>query len=301
MAAAMIGADCATAQLDFGSIGGEIDDQDGYILLGAIGGSFSARTTWDLAASRSDTSTTLSDLVTTSFDGSIHHDFGHVGLRLRLGTWADEDFVQADELGAVIDFHGEGWSFALQSQLRSSDFEPFAVDRTVTLRDGTPFTIRGLVDCAVDDTGLGARLSLSREGWSFSVNGMSYDYDDFGCGFSIPALDMLRRSTRDEFVQFADNLTGVLSLGAGRRLIAENSFLDSRAGLSLSRDTGLHTYNFYYDSTKDVFFGRKANTLSAGVGFPLRSGNEIEVYAGVTDLETRSNVAFLGFFLLIVP
>jgi len=300
-AAAFICAEPATAQGFFGSAGAEIDDGNGYVVLGAIGGSFSEHTTWDIAASRSETATTLSDLTTTSFDGSVYHDFGNVGLRLRLGGWTDDEIVAADALRAALDFHGEGWSFALESELRQSDFEPITVNRTITLRDGTPILIRGLVDCAVDDTGLGARLRLSNGAWSFGVSGMRFDYDDFGCDFSIPVLDDLRSSTRDEFVQFADSLARVLSLGAGRNLLAENSFLDSRVGLSLSHDTGLRTYNVSYDSTEDVFFGRTADTLSGGVGFVLRSGNEIEIYAGVTEFDTRSSVAFLGFFLLILP
>jgi hypothetical protein len=299
-AALTVGADRATAEGLFASVGTEIDDENGYVLLGAIGGDLSERTTWDLGASRSDTSTTRSALSMSSYDASLYHDFGNIGLRFRLGSWADDALVQADELTATLDFHGEGWSFALETELRQSDFEPIAVDRSITLRDGTQLPIHGLVDCGVDDTGLGARLRLSSAAWSFGVSVMSFDYENFSCDFGFPVLDVLRNSTRDEFVQLADNLTGALSMGAGRRLLAENSFLDSRIGLSLSHDTGPRRYNVYYDSTEDVFFGRTADTLSGGVSFVLRSGSEIEVYAGVTELDARSSVAFLGFFLLIL-
>jgi hypothetical protein len=291
----------AAAQDGFGAVGAEIDDSDGYVLHGAIGGSFTETTRWDLGASRAETSTTASDLSTTAYDGSIYHDFGSVGLRVRLGGWADDALVQTSEIGAAVDFHGDSWSFALETELRQSDFESISVDRTITLRDGSPFLAQGRADCSVDNTGLGARLSLSNETWRFSVNGMGYDYDGFSCAFTFPVLNALRRTTRGEFVQIADRLTDALSLGAARRLVADNSLLDSRFGLSLSRLSGLRTYTLYYDATEDAFLGRSADTLSGGIEFLLRSGHSLEIYTGVTDYETRSSIAFLGFSLLILP
>jgi len=299
--AVLLGAEPVAAELSFGSVGAELDEESGYVVTGALGGAFAQRTTWDLAASHSDTATTLSDLTASAIDGSLYQDFGRLGIRLRVGGWVDRDFIEAHELGATFDIHGEGWTVALETQLRSSDFEPIEVNRTITLRDGRQVTIQGVADCAVDDTGLGARVGVWSGSFSFSISTMSYDYDGFGCDFSIPVLDALRSSTRDEFVQLADNLSLVLSLGAGRRLIADNALLDSRVSLSMSHDTGLRSYNVYYDSTEDVFFGRTANTLSAGIGFPLRSGNEIEIYAGVTEFDTRSTIAFLGWYWLIAP
>jgi hypothetical protein len=291
----------ARAQGGFGAVGAEIDDSDGYVLHGAIGGDFTEATRWDLGASRAEASTNASDLSTTAYDGSLYHDFGSAGLRVRLGGWSDDTLVSTGELGAALDFHGDGWSFALETELRQSDFEPIGVDRTITLRDGTPFLAQGRADCSVDNTGLGARLSLSNETWRFAASGMSFDYDAFSCAFSFPVLDALRRTTRGEFVQIADRLTDALSLGAARRLVADNSLLDSRFGLSLSRISGLRNYTVYYDATEDAFLGRSADTLSAGIEFLLRSGHALEFYGGVTDYETRPNIAFLGFSLLILP
>jgi hypothetical protein len=290
----------ALAQGWFGHVGAEMDDADGYVLYGALGGSFSERTTWDVSTSRSDTSTNLSELLRTAFSASVGHDFGSVGLRIGLGGWGDEDFVQTRSATAALDLHNETWSFALRSAFRHSDFDPIDINRTIIRRDGSPVTITGSADCRVDDLGLGASLSFSNDAWYIAIHGMSYDYDDFACDFDVPALDILNRATRDEFVQLADRATDFLSLGAGRRLLAEMSLLDSSLGTSLSYSRGLRTYNLSYDRVEDVFFGRTADTLTGGIGFLLESGHEIEIYAGVTDSDAYAEVVFLGISWFIV-
>jgi hypothetical protein len=292
-------AEIAVAQNGFISMGAEIDDESGYLVLGAIGGSFSANTTWDLAAARADTSAGFASLASTSYDGSVYHDFGVVGLRFGLGGWVEDDFVQADTVSAAFDFHGAAWSVTLQTEFRQSDLEPFDINRTIIRRDGSLLTISARADCEFEDTGIGARLGWSNASWDFDIGGMSFDYDDFGCGFNSPALDILRSATRDEFVQLADSVTDFLSLSAGRYLLLENSFLDSRLSANLSYDSGAHLYRVRYDRIEDVFFGRTADTLSGGIGFALRSGKEIEVYAGITESDAQSNIVFLGVFLLL--
>jgi len=292
-------AETAVAQSGFISMGAEIDDESGYLVLGAIGGSFSANTTWDLAASRADTSTDFSSLTSTAYDGSIYHDFGVVGLRFGFGGWVEEDFVQADTVSAAFDLHGEAWSFALQTEFRQSGLDPFNIDRTIIRRDGSSLTISARADCEFDDTGIGARVGWSNANWDLDIGGMSFNYDGFGCDFNLPALDFLRSATRDEFIQLADRVTDLLSFTAGRHLLLENSFLDSRIGASVSYDSGAHLYSVRYDRIEDVFFGRTADTLSGGVGFVLSSGNEIEVYAGITHSDGQPNVAFLGVFALL--
>jgi hypothetical protein len=267
----------ALAQGWFGHVGAEMDDADGYVLYGALGGSFSERTTWDVSTSRSDTSTNLSELLRTAFSASVGHDFGSVGLRIGLGGWGDEDFVQTRSATAALDLHNETWSFALRSAFRHSDFDPIDINRTIIRRDGSPVTITGSADCRVDDLGLGASLSFSNDAWYIAIHGMSYDYDDF-----------------------ADRATDFLSLGAGRRLLAEMSLLDSSLGTSLSYSRGLRTYNLSYDRVEDVFFGRTADTLTGGIGFLLESGHEIEIYAGVTDSDAYAEVVFLGISWFIV-
>lgn len=295
-----LGSSSVFAQGWFGQVGAEMDDADGYILTGALGGSFSESTSWDLAASRSDTSTDLADLLRTAYRANLGHDFGSVGLRFGLDGWKDNDLVQTQAATAAVDLHNENWSFAVRTEFRQSDFDPLDIDRTITRRDGSPLTIRGRADCEVDDTGLGARLSYSNADWYFDVSSMGYDYDDFGCEFDFAALDVLRNATRDEFVQLADRTTDLLSLGTGRRLLAETSLLDSHVGTRMSYTRGLHTYRVSYDRVEDVFFGRTAATLTGGVAFLLRSGNELEVYAGVTDSDTYANVVFLGVSVLIL-
>lgn len=295
-----LGAGSSLAQGWFGHVGAEIDDADGYVVSGAVGSSFSERTDWDVSASRSDTSTNLTELVRTAFRANIGHDFGAVRLRLGLGGWGDEDFVQTRSATASFDLHNESWSFAILSEFRNSDFDPIDIDRTIIRRDGSPFTIRGIADCDVDDVGLGARLSFSSDAWYFTAYGMSHDYDDFGCNFDIPVLDVLRSATRDEFVQLADRATDFLSLGAGRRLLADMSLLDSSIGTRLSYSRGLHTYTVSYDRVEDVFFGRTADTLTGGIGFLLSSGNELEIYVGLTDSDAYTEVVFLGISLFIV-
>ncbi len=113
-------------------------------------------------------------------------------------------------------------------------------------------------------------------------------------------LDVLSSATRDEFVQLADRATDFLSLGAGRRLLADMSLLDSSIGTRLSYTRGLRTYNLSYDRVEDVFFGRTADTFTGGLGFLLRSGNELEIYAGVTDSDAYAEVVFLGISLFVV-
>lgn len=289
----------ASAQGGYGGVGTEIDDESGYLVLGSLGGNVSSATSWDLTASRFNPSTASSSFDTTSYGGSLFHDFGRVGLRVGLGGWRDDGLVQVDQLTAALQFRGEGWSFELEGRMNRSDFDPFDIDRTIILRDGTPLTITARADCSVDDTGLGARLRVSSGDWSWSVSGMAFDYGGFGCDFGLPMLDRLRDSTRDEFVQFADRVTDVLSLSSGRRLLAETSFLDSRLGLGVRRDVGTRSYSANFDRVEDVFFGRVANTLSGGVGFVLRSGAQLEVYAGATEADASPNIAFVGLLLLV--
>ncbi len=290
----------AAAQGWYGYVGAEVDDADGYVVSGALGGNFSERTSWDVSASRSDTSTNLTDLRRTAFRGNVGHDFGNVSVRLGLGGWGDEDFVQTQSATAALDLHNETWSFAVRTEFRNSDFDPVQINRTITRRDGSLFTITGSVDCDVDDLGLGASLSYSSDAWYAEVHGMSYDYDDYGCDFNVPVLDVLRSASRDEFVQLADRATDFLSLGVGRQLLSEMSLLDSSIGTRLSYTRGLRTYNFTFDRVKDIFFGRTADTLTGGVGFLLDSGNELEVYVGVTDSDAYTEVVFLGISLFVV-
>jgi len=290
----------AHAQGWFAQAGAELDDADGYVISGALGGSVSTNTSWDLAASRSDTSTDIADLLRTAFGASLHHDFGNVGVRLGLRGWTDEDLVQTQSTAVAVDLHNESWSFALRTEFRHSDFDPLDINRTIVRGDGSTLTITGSADCDVDDTAIGARLSFSSAEWYFDVSGMSYDYDDFGCDLNVAPLDVLRRATRDEFIQLADRATDLLSLGAGRRLLAETSLLDSHLGTRLRYTRGLHTYSVSYDRVEDIFFGRAATTLTGGIAFLLESGNEIEVYTGVTDSDSYANVVFLGISLLMV-
>lgn len=299
-ALAVGGAKPALAELVFGNVGAELDDEGGYILFGAIGGNVTASTTWDLAALYADTSTDFYDLVTISYDGSVYHDFGSLGLRFGLGGWSDDEVVAVDRLSADLDVHGDTWSIALQTELGYSDFETLEINRTITRRDGSQVTIDATADCEVDDLGLGARARMTRGEWTFTVDGMSFDYDDFVCDFDLPALDRLRRSTRDEFMQLADRVTDRLSLGSSRRLLYETSFLDARWGLGVRRDTAVRSYGVYLNRVEEAFFGRVSDTLGGSVGFVLRSGHEIEVHAGVTDLDDADTIVFAGLSLLLI-
>jgi hypothetical protein len=284
----------------FVSAGTEVDDESGYFLYAAVGGNLAARTSWDIAAGHADTSRDFTSLTTTSYDAGIQHDFGSVALRFGIGGWEDSDLVTTEKLAAALDFHGEGWSFALQSEFRDSSFEPFDIDRTIIRRDGTTVTITARADCDIDDTGLGARLRLSNDSWAWTLGGMSYDYDDFECSFNLPALDFLRTATRDEFVQFADRLTAALSYAAGTNLIAENSFLDSRLATSLSYTGQARTYTVSYDHLEEAFFGLTSDTLSGGMTFPIGRAYELELYAGVTESDAFSNVGFVGLSMLFI-
>ena len=268
-------------------------------MFGGLGGAWSTATSWDLSASQSDTTTSLTDFRTTALTGSVYHDFGRIGLRFGLGGWRDEGLSRVGRLTGSVDVHGSRWTLALDGQLRHSDFDPLAVDRLVERRDGTTVRITGTADCAVDDVGLGARLSYAGDAWSFSLAGISYDYDDFGCTFDIRTLARLRDSTRDEFVQLADRITDVLAIGSARRLLAETSFLDNRVGLSLRRQSAARGYSVYYDRVEDAFLRRSAGTLSAGVSFPVGARSLLEIYAGVTDSSVNDEIAFVGLMLLI--
>lgn len=294
-----LGASSVLAQGWFGQLGAELDDADGYLVAGAFGGSLSESTSWDVSALRVDTTANLVDLSRTAFDTSLYHDFGSVGLRFGLGGWEDDGLVQTQSATAALDLHDERWSFALLTEIRHSDFDPVDINRTITRRDGSPLTIAARADCSVDDTGLGARLSFTEAVWYFEVRGMSYDYDDFSCDFSVAALDVLRSATRDEFVQLADRASDLLSLGVGRRLLAETALLDSSLGTRLSYTRGSRTYSVSYDRVEDVFFGRTTDTLTGGIGLLRGSGNEIEIYAGVSDSDAYAEVVFLGISLFI--
>jgi hypothetical protein len=292
--------DQAEAEGLFVSAGTEVDEESGSLLYAAVGGNFSEKTSWDLGAGHADTSRDFTSLTTTSYDIGIRHDFGSVALRFGIGGWEDSDLVTTENLAAALDFHGEGWSFALQSEFRDSAFEPFDIDRTIIRRDGTSVTITARADCDVDDTGLGARLRLSNDSWAWTLGGMSYDYDDPECAFNLPGLDFLRRSTQDEFVQFADRLTSLLSYAAGTNLIAENSFLDSRLGTSLSYTGAIRTYSVYFDHLEEAFFGLASDTLSGGMTFPIGKAYELELYVGVTESDAFSNIGFLGLSMLFL-
>jgi hypothetical protein len=296
-AVAALAAAPASAEGLYVHAGTELDDESGYLLAAGVGGDFAERWSWDFGAGHVDTPRDLSGVTTTSYDFGVSHDFGVVGLRVGFGGWQDAELVATQKLAGALDFHGERWSFALQTELRESDFEPIEVDRTIIRRDGTPLTIVARADCAIDDAGMGARFRLSSESWSWLVGGMSYDYDDPECSFNLPALNFLRRATRDEFVQLADRVTSALSYTAGTQLLAETSFLDSRLGTSLSY-TARRTYRVQYDHFEEAFFGLESDTLSGGAAFPVGAAYELEVYAGVTQSDSFSNVAFLGFSVL---
>lgn len=289
----------ASAQGGYGTVGAEFDDANGYLVFGGLGGDWSTATSWDLSASQSDTRTTLTNFRTTALTGSVYHDFGQVGVRLGAGGWRDEGLSRVERLTGSIDWHGSRWTLALESQLKQSDFDPLAVDRIVERRDGTTVRITGTAYCAVDDVGLGARLGYGDDTWSFSIFGMSYDYDNFGCAFDFQTLDLLRDSTRAEFVQLADRVTDVLAIGSARRLLSETSFLDNRVGLSLRRQTAARGYSVYYDRVEDAFFRRSADTLSAGVSFPVGASSLLEIYAGVTDSNFNDEIVFVGIMLLV--
>jgi len=188
---------------------------------------------------------------------------------------------------------------AVEGQLKHSDFDPLAIDRAIERRDGTTVTVTGTADCAVDDVGLGARLGYAGVSWSFSISGMSYDYDNFGCAFDLQVDGALRDATRTEFVQLADRVTDVLAIGAARRLLADTSFLDNRIGLSVRRQLPTRAYSVYVDRVEDAFLRRAADTVSGGVAWPLHAGTELEVYAGVTDLGVGDNIAFVGLMLVL--
>jgi len=284
----------------FVSAGTEVDDESGYLLYAGVGGNIAEQTSWDFGAGHADTSRDFSSLTTTSYDAGVRHDFGTVALRFGIGGWEDSDLVTTEKLAAALDFHGEGWSFALQSEFRDSAFEPFDIDRTIVRRDGTSVTITGRADCDLEDVGLGARLRLSNDSWSWMLGGMDYDYDDPECAFSLPALDFLRRSTRDEFIQFADRLTNILSYAAGTNLMAENSFLESRLGTSVSYTRPIHTYSIYYDRFEEAFFGLESDTLSGGMTFAIGEAYELELYVGLTESDAFTNIGFLGFSMLFV-
>jgi hypothetical protein len=289
----------AAAQSAFGTVGAEFDEANGYLVFGNLGGAWSTATSWDVSASRSDTTTTLTDFRTTALAGSVYHDFGRVGLRFGLGGWRDEGLSRIERLTGSIDWHNARWTLALEGQLKHSDFDPLAVDRIVERRDGTTVRITGTADCAVDDIGLGARLGYGGNIWSFSIAGTSYDYDDFGCTFDIQTLALLRDSTRDEFVQLADRVTDVLAIGSARRLLSETSFLDNRIGVSLRRQSAARGYSVYYDRVEDAFFRRSADTLSAGVSFPVGASSLLELYGGITASSVNDEIAFVGLMLLI--
>jgi hypothetical protein len=277
--------------------GTEIDDEGGYLLLAGVGGNFTERTSWDFGAGHVDTPRDLSGVTTTSYELGVSHDFGIVGLRVGFGAWEDSDLVATQKIAGALDFHGDRWSFALQTEIRESDFEPIEVDRTIVRRDGTPITVVARADCGIDDSGMGARFRLSNDSWSWLIGGMSYDYDDPACSFNLPALDLLRRATRDEFVQLADRVAAALSYTAGTQLLAETSFLDSRLGTSLSY-TAQRTYRVQYDHLEEAFFGFESDTVSGGAAFPVGAAYELEIYAGVTSSDSFSNVVFLGFSML---
>lgn len=292
------GSSLAAAQSFYGSLGLEADEDGGRLLLGAIGGRLAARSQWDLGFATADTSRDFAGLRTSAFDGSLYHDFGRIGLRVGLGRWQDNAVVTAEQITGSLDLHGAGWSLAFESQFRTSDFEPLEVQRTIVRRDGSELTIDARADCAIDDLGLGARLRPTRGAWTVAASAMRYDYDAAQCVFDLPGLEALRRSTRAEFMQFADRLTLQLTLGAGRRLLARTALLDSRAGVSLAWDRGARIYNVYLDRLEDAFFGQSADTLSAGISFPLGASQEFEAYAGVTALEAQPNVSFVGLLWL---
>jgi hypothetical protein len=181
----------ALAQSLFGSAGAEADQEGGYLVFGALGGAITASTAWDLALARSDTSRDFSSLSTVSYDGSLYRDFGRLGIRLGVGGWQDNEVVATRELTGAVDLHGEHWSLALRAERRSSDFEPFAIDRTITRRDGTALSIAARADCALDDLGLGLNLRVGNGPWTFLAGGIRYDYDDPGGSFDVAKLEAL--------------------------------------------------------------------------------------------------------------
>ena len=275
----------------------EVDGEDGRAVAGDLTWFAGPATQVFASASFADTGNALAGLSTRGFSIGAGHDFGRIALDGWYEQWQDSDVVTARSFNAALHVEAGAVAVSLLGQLRDSEFEPFDASATVTLRTGQTVTVNAVADCTLDNSGLGLGFAWRGERLEAYARAMWFDYDDVGCSFDSPALELLRRNRPAIFAQFAPRVTAPLAVNATTRIGAENALLEYSAGAGVGWDTGARRYGLDYLHQRDYFTALEAGTLSASVAFRVDAGLELTVEGGATDGDALSSVWFAGLGL----
>ena len=172
--------------------GGELDGDGGYLVGGSAAFSPRERTSFSLHGAYSDTPAVGAPLTATVAGLDFDQSFEHWGFALSAGYWKDPELVEAADYGGSVFLKGGGWRLTASAEARASDFNAFAINGTIPRPNLPPITVTGQASCALDNVGLGGRLSFTAQRWSGYLAGKSYDYDSFDCRISSLNIGGLR-------------------------------------------------------------------------------------------------------------
>lgn len=282
------------------SVGGDLDQEDGYrVDLGATWLP-TETTSVTLLAGAADTSADLNESYSRAASLGLDHSFGPVGMSVDVRWWGDPDLFDSTTFASSLYFRRAGWRLALRGELRESDFEPFSFATQIPIR-GTLVPISGSAECGLDNSAYGASVSHTGKAWSVILSGMQYEYSSTDCALTAvnlpPQAGELPPISREIFRRIAN---AVLTGGArllGSQLTRENGFLDYTVWGSLSFRSGLRTFGLDYFHDREEFEGFEADTLIASVTFPTSDRVDLELRLGATDSDLEGTVAFIGLTL----
>lgn len=284
------------------SVGGELDDENGYRFDAGATWAPTESTTVTALASTADTSADFNDFAWRAASLGLDHSFGQVGVSLDVRWWGDKELFESTAYGAGVDFERAGWRVALRGEMRESDFEPFRFDTFIPIR-GTLVPVSGGAECGIDNSGYGASVSHAGKAWSVRLAGTQYDYSSTDCvltGVSLPPqVADLQPISRQIFRRVAST---VLERGAtllGSALTRENGFLDYSLWGAVAFRSGPQTFGLDYYHDREEFEGWIADTLIGSVTFPVSNRLDLELRLGATDSELTGTVAFAGLTLFV--
>jgi hypothetical protein len=276
----------------------ELEKGGGHSLGGSLGYFSGGGTDVDLSVGRSSlASDTLETLTTTRYDVTFRHRFGEdagPALRLGAGGWQDPDTATARYLDAGVEFGGPALRVALNGGWRRSEFEPFPVGGNVTLPSGRTLTLSGTANCTLKNLDYGLGLTHASDAVTVYVQGTKYDYDDTSCTFSSRGLDLLARSQRALFRQFAAAITLRVARGAATATNQQTTFLDYGVAAGVSWRRGANEFGLDLDHVREEFEQSNTSTATVRWARAFDSGVDLTVYAGAADSDAFGTLPFVG-------
>jgi hypothetical protein len=282
------------------SVGGEIDEDEGYRIDAGVSWLLSDNSSVTLLAGTADTSTDFNKSYSRAATLGADHSFGVFGVSGDVRWWGDRELFESTTLAGSFYLRQSGWRMALRGELRQSDFEPFSFEAEIPIRNQL-VPVAGTADCSLDNSAYGASLSHTGKALSVLISAMQYQYSATDCSLTDvvlpPQAGDLPPVRREIFRRIAN---AVLLQGAhllGSQLTRENGFLDYSVWGSIVWRSGLRSYGLEYFHDREEFEGFEADTLIGSVTFPVSTRLDLEFRLGATDSDLEGTVSFLGLML----